>query len=109
MVTVLRIAGISGAVVIGALLSSQQVATAQSATAKTVAFQTSPTFTKDVLPIMQRSCQACHRPGTPAPMSFMSYAEVRPWARAIKTKVASPREPPGHHRRIGEYRMILAQ
>ena len=27
------------------------------------------TFTKDVLPIFQRSCQKCHRPGTAAPMS----------------------------------------
>src|SRR5687767_14143142 len=35
-----------------------------------------PTFTKDVLPILQKSCQRCHRAGTPAPMSLMTYAEV---------------------------------
>ena len=63
-----------------------------------------PTFTKDVLPIMQRSCQSCHRPGTPAPMSLMTFAEVRPWARSIKTKVTTREMPPWHiDRSIGEY------
>ena len=42
------------------------------------------TFTKDVAPILQRSCQKCHRPGSMAPMSFLTYEDVRPWARAIK-------------------------
>jgi mono/diheme cytochrome c family protein len=44
------------------------------------------TFTKDVAPILQRSCQACHRPGGVAPMPLTTYEEVRPWARAIKTR-----------------------
>ena len=53
---------------------------------------------------MQRSCQSCHRPGTPAPMSLMTFAEVRPWARSIKTKVTSREMPPWHiDRSIGEY------
>ena len=105
MVTVSRIAGITGTVLIGTLLSSiQPVVTAQSPTARAGTLPTSPSFTKDVLPIMQRSCQSCHRPGTPAPMSFMSYGEVRPWARAIKTKVTSREMPPWHiDRSIGEY------
>ena len=50
-----------------------------------------PTFTKDVLPILQNSCQTCHHPGTPAPMSLMTFAEVRPWARSIKTRVSAAR------------------
>ncbi len=54
------------------------------------------TFTKDVAPILQRSCQNCHRPGEIAPMSLLSYQEVRPWARAIKTRVASREMPPWH-------------
>ena len=45
------------------------------------------TYSKDVAPIMQRSCQTCHRPGTNAPMSLLTYEDVRPWARAIKNKV----------------------
>ena len=39
-----------------------------------------PTFTKDVAPILQRACQNCHRPGSIAPMSLLTYKDVRPWA-----------------------------
>ena len=39
------------------------------------------TFTRDVAPILQRSCQTCHRPGALAPISFVTYEEARPWAR----------------------------
>jgi hypothetical protein len=42
------------------------------------------TFTKDIAPILQRSCQRCHRPDSVAPMSLITYEEVRPWARSIK-------------------------
>ena len=52
------------------------------------------TFTKDVLPILQESCQACHRDGAIAPMSLVTYEETRPWARSIKDKVASRSMPP---------------
>ena len=45
------------------------------------------TFYKDVLPILQQRCQACHRPGEIAPMPFLSYEQVRPWAKAIRTAV----------------------
>jgi mono/diheme cytochrome c family protein len=44
------------------------------------------TFAKDIAPILQRSCQQCHRSNGVAPMSLVSYEEVRPWARAIKEK-----------------------
>jgi hypothetical protein len=55
-----------------------------------------PTFTKDIAPILQRSCQGCHRPGEIAPMSLTTYQEVRPWARSIKTRVVSRDMPPFH-------------
>src|SRR5262245_30308260 len=55
---------------------------------------TSPTFHKDVLPILQRNCQRCHRPGQIAPMSLLTYQSARPWARAIKTAVVSRQMPP---------------
>src|SRR5581483_10495706 len=45
-----------------------------------------PTFTKDIAPILQRSCQNCHRADGVAPMSLVTYEEVRPWARAIKQR-----------------------
>ena len=54
------------------------------------------TFAKDVAPILQRSCQTCHRTGSMAPMSLVTYQEVRPWARAIKEKVANRVMPPWH-------------
>ena len=44
------------------------------------------TFTKDVAPILQRSCQTCHRPESVAPMSLLTYAQARPWARAMKMR-----------------------
>lgn len=52
------------------------------------------TFNKDVLPILQKNCQTCHRPGEVAPMSLLNYQEVRPWAAAIKTKVLTKEMPP---------------
>lgn len=51
-------------------------------------------FNKDVAPIIQKNCQACHRPGEVAPMSFMSYKEVRPWAKSIREKVVTRQMPP---------------
>jgi hypothetical protein len=55
-----------------------------------------PTFAKDVAPIFQQKCQACHRPGYIAPMSLVTYAESRPWARSIKTRVETRQMPPWH-------------
>jgi len=102
MVTVSRLAGVTSAAFAVSLLFSAQSVTHAQGSAQAV--PAAPTFTKDVLPIMQRSCQSCHRPGTPAPMSMMTFAEVRPWARAIKTKVVSREMPPWHiDRTIGEY------
>lgn len=55
-----------------------------------------PTFTKDVAPIFQAKCEACHRPGSIAPMSLVSYQESRPWARSIKSRVETRQMPPWH-------------
>ncbi len=52
------------------------------------------TFNKDVLPVLQRNCQVCHRPGEIGPMSFMTFESTRPYAKAIKTAVASKKMPP---------------
>jgi hypothetical protein len=46
------------------------------------------TFTRDIAPILQRSCQTCHRPDSVAPMPLITYEEVRPFARAIKERTA---------------------
>src|SRR5262249_33189927 len=52
------------------------------------------TFTKDVAPILQRSCQSCHPPRSGAPMSPSTYEDVRPYARAIKQRTQL-RDKPG--------------
>ncbi len=58
------------------------------------------TFNKDVLPILQQNCQTCHRPsgtnlsGMVAPMSLMTYEEVRPWAKAMVKAVNEKVMPP---------------
>ncbi|MEP7272135.1 MAG: thiol-disulfide isomerase [Acidobacteriota bacterium] len=75
-------------VVLGALTGRISLAPSGSARAAVV------TFTKDVAPIVQKNCVVCHRPGEVAPMSFLSYKEVRPWARSIQEKVVTGEMPP---------------
>jgi hypothetical protein len=55
-----------------------------------------PTFAKDVAPILYKNCTNCHRPGEIGPMALQTYAEARPYARAIATKVADGSMPPWH-------------
>ena len=52
------------------------------------------TYNKDVLPILQKHCQSCHRPGQVAPMSFLTYEGTRPWAKAMKVAVVTKKMPP---------------
>src|SRR5262249_40224658 len=47
-----------------------------------------PTFHKDIEPILQRSCQRCHNPNSVAPMSLVTYQQVRPYAREVKRRTA---------------------
>src|SRR2546423_6495214 len=54
------------------------------------------TFATDVAPIFQKSCDTCHHPGTSAPMSLVTYEDVRPWARSIRQRVAARDMPPWH-------------
>jgi hypothetical protein len=56
----------------------------------------SPTFSRDVAPILYKHCTTCHRPGEAAPMSLLTFEEVRPWARAIRERVQSGAMPPWH-------------
>jgi hypothetical protein len=55
---------------------------------------TTITFDKQVLPILQKNCQGCHRPGEIAPMSLLTYGDARPWAKAIKLAVVTQKMPP---------------
>ena len=52
------------------------------------------TFNKDVLPVLQKHCQECHRPGEAAPMSLLTYKDARPWAAAMRQAVLTRKMPP---------------
>jgi hypothetical protein len=54
------------------------------------------TFAKDVASIFQEKCQECHRKGTAAPMSLVTYEETRPWAKSIRQRVITRNMPPWH-------------
>ena len=76
-----------GALVLGSVIAVPALAAAADA-AKT------PTFAKDVAPIFQEKCEACHRPDSIAPMSLKTFSEVRPWVRSIKSRVEARNMPP---------------
>jgi hypothetical protein len=62
--------------------------------AGTAAASAAPTFYRDVLPILERHCQSCHRPGEIAPMPLVTYEQTRPFARAIAEDARSRKMPP---------------
>jgi hypothetical protein len=81
------------------IAAASLVVVALAATAPMHAGQSAPapsavTFARDIAPIFQQNCQVCHRPGSIAPMSLITYAETRPWARSIKQKVLVREMPP---------------
>ena len=80
--------GTGDAVVIGLALISLLFVAADKPAASTI------TFTKDVAPILFKSCAECHRPGEIGPMSLMSYQEARPWAKAIRERIVDRSMPP---------------
>ena len=51
------------------------------------------TYHRDIAPILERSCQHCHRPESVAPMSLLTYEDVRPWVRAIKYRTGRVGKP----------------
>ena len=53
-----------------------------------------PTYTKDVAPILFKNCTSCHRPGEIAPMSLLTYEDVRPYAKDIRDEVSEGHMPP---------------
>jgi hypothetical protein len=55
---------------------------------------TEVTFHRNVAPVLQQRCVGCHRPGEVGPMSFLTYASTRPWAKAIREAVKTKRMPP---------------
>ena len=74
----LAVGGVLGLMITAGPNSVAPIASAQAADV--------PTYSKDIAPILQRSCEKCHRADGVAPMSLSNYGEVRPWARAIKQR-----------------------
>ena len=84
----------AGAVILGVVLVFPHPGRAQES-------PQSPVFTRDIAPILQEKCQACHRPGYIAPMSLMTYEEVRPWARSIRSRRDDAADAAVAHRQDG--------
>ena len=78
--------------VTGTILAGVALFTGCARAADTAAGQV--TFQRDVLPILAKRCQYCHRPGQVAPMSFITYETTRPWAAQIKAMVTAKKMPP---------------
>ena len=74
---------------LGFVAASAAVPSAQAPAGPAAASGKPVTFTKDVAPILQRSCQNCHRPDQMAPMSLLTYEDARPYARSIKNRVVA--------------------
>src|SRR5436189_5390835 len=70
------------------------IAATDASAQQTAPAQAQVTFTKDVAPILYRSCVRCHRPDEIAPMSLLTYNDARPWARSIKQRVSKREMPP---------------
>jgi len=87
----LTLVGVLAVLVVGSAIAASVTISGQ---APAKAAPSAVTFTKDVAPILQRSCQSCHRTGQMAPMSLVTYQDVRPWARSIKQRVTERQMPP---------------
>jgi len=70
------------------------VAVVLSVCARAATHETAVTFNNQVLPILQKRCQECHRSGEAAPMSLLTYQDARPWAKAIRLAVLTRKMPP---------------
>ncbi len=60
------------------------------------AYSATPTFAKDIAPILNENCVMCHRPDDIGPMSLLTYQETRPWAKSIAKNVQDRQMPPWH-------------
>src|ERR1700755_1231955 len=79
-----------------AILCIIPVAIALGADTNTAARPAATPFSTGGGPVLERSRQNCHRPGSIAPMSLLTYKDARPWARSIKEKVVRRQMPPWH-------------
>src|SRR3954451_4534955 len=63
------------------------------------------TWTQEISRIVYQRCVGCHSNGGSAPMPLATYADARPWAKAIKDEVLHRRMPPwGAVKGFGDFR-----
>ncbi len=84
----------SGALTLSAIAVGVAVASTMVRAQQGRATEGQMTFTRDVAPILYRSCVRCHRPGEIAPMALLTYNDARPWAQSIKQRVSKREMPP---------------
>ena len=68
------------------LLSGAALAVTTFGSGAIMAQSSEVTFHKDIEPILQRSCQNCHRQGGAGPMPLVTYEQVAPFAGLIEYK-----------------------
>ncbi len=56
--------------------------------------QESPSYSRDVAPILQQKCQTCHNPEGIGPMPLMNYQQVMPFAALIQDRTSKRIMPP---------------
>ena len=59
-----------------------------------LASSSSPTFYKNILPILQQHCQVCHRVGEIAPMPLQTFSQAHGYAAKMKQMTSAKMMPP---------------
>jgi hypothetical protein len=82
----------TGALALAALLTLSSPLFSQDSGSR----QAAPTFSADIVPILQKSCQGCHNENGIGPMPLLTYEQVRRFAALIKQRVQNRVMPPWH-------------
>jgi len=81
---------------LGGDVESGRLNVANSSSAPHPSTAAAPTWAKDVAPILQARCQVCHRPGSIAPMSLLTYEDAKTFAPLIRLRIQARTMPPWH-------------
>ena len=84
----------TGALIVATISAGFWLSINGTAQVPSVSRTATPTFSRDVAPILYAKCVSCHRPGEVAPMPLITFKDVRPWARAIQQKAIARVMPP---------------
>jgi Tfp pilus assembly protein PilF/mono/diheme cytochrome c family protein len=100
-------------IAVGAKATSPVIApsrTSQNQSSQNPEVHSTPTFNKDIAPIVFNNCAVCHHPGGSGPFSLLSYDDVNKHARQIAAVTLSHYMPPwlpehGYGRFVGERKL----